>query len=92
MCRVMKVLQEYISECDRDFTGERKILPLHRYLQLVSLCVLNNIIFINNLSTGPVAVNTLPWLFDFLILVDRWMIWKYLLILMTHWRLCVDQY
>lgn len=30
MCRVMKVLQEYISECDGDFTGERKILPLHR--------------------------------------------------------------
>ena len=31
MCRVMKVLQEYISECDADFTNERKILPLHRY-------------------------------------------------------------
>lgn len=30
MCRVMKVLQEYISECDSDFSGERKILPLHR--------------------------------------------------------------
>lgn len=30
MCRVMKVLQEYISECDGDFSGERKILPLHR--------------------------------------------------------------
>ncbi|XP_046391897.1 probable ubiquitin carboxyl-terminal hydrolase FAF-X isoform X3 [Ischnura elegans] len=30
MCRVMKVLQEYVSECDRVFVGERKILPLHR--------------------------------------------------------------
>lgn len=30
MCRVMKVLQEYISECDGEYAGERKILPLHR--------------------------------------------------------------
>lgn len=30
MCRVMKVLQEYINECDIAFPGERKILPLHR--------------------------------------------------------------
>ncbi|CAG9771327.1 unnamed protein product [Ceutorhynchus assimilis] len=30
MCRVMKVLHEYISECDNAFVGERKILPLHR--------------------------------------------------------------
>lgn len=30
LCRVMKVLQEYISECDNDFNGERKILPLQR--------------------------------------------------------------
>ncbi|XP_033356836.1 probable ubiquitin carboxyl-terminal hydrolase FAF-X isoform X1 [Bombus vosnesenskii] len=30
MCRVMKVLQEYINECDTTFPGERKILPLHR--------------------------------------------------------------
>lgn len=30
-CRVMKVLQEYISECDSAFPVERKILPLHRY-------------------------------------------------------------
>lgn len=32
MCRVMKVLQEYINECDSAFPGERKILPLHRYV------------------------------------------------------------
>lgn len=32
MCRVMKVLQEYISECDGDYALERKILPLHRYI------------------------------------------------------------
>lgn len=32
MCRVMKVLQEYIGECDGDFAVERKILPLHRYI------------------------------------------------------------
>lgn len=31
MCRVMKVLQEYIGECDGSFVNERKILPLHRY-------------------------------------------------------------
>ncbi|XP_050309267.1 probable ubiquitin carboxyl-terminal hydrolase FAF-X isoform X2 [Anthonomus grandis grandis] len=30
MCRVMKVLHEYINECDNAFVGERKILPLHR--------------------------------------------------------------
>ncbi|KAH1013809.1 hypothetical protein HUJ04_002748 [Dendroctonus ponderosae] len=30
MCRVMKVLHEYISECDNAFVGERRILPLHR--------------------------------------------------------------
>ncbi|KAJ8679779.1 hypothetical protein QAD02_015566 [Eretmocerus hayati] len=30
MCRVMKVLQEYLNECDTAFPGERKILPLHR--------------------------------------------------------------
>lgn len=30
MCRVMKVLQEYLNECDMAFPGERKILPLHR--------------------------------------------------------------
>jgi hypothetical protein len=34
MCRVMKVLQEYIGECDGDFTVERKILPLHRYIMV----------------------------------------------------------
>lgn len=27
MYRVMKVLQEYINECDTAFPGERKILP-----------------------------------------------------------------
>lgn len=30
MCRVMKVLQEYINECDTAFPGERRVLPLHR--------------------------------------------------------------
>ncbi|KZC06489.1 putative ubiquitin carboxyl-terminal hydrolase FAF-X [Dufourea novaeangliae] len=30
MCRVMKVLQEYINECDSAFPLERRILPLHR--------------------------------------------------------------
>lgn len=30
MCRVMMVLQEYLTECDAAFPGERKILPLHR--------------------------------------------------------------
>lgn len=30
MCRVMRVLLEYMSECDNSFTGERKLLPLYR--------------------------------------------------------------
>lgn len=30
MCRVMKVLQEYINECDSAFPVDRRILPLHR--------------------------------------------------------------
>lgn len=30
MCRVMRVLHEYLSECDNAYTGERKALPLHR--------------------------------------------------------------
>lgn len=30
ICRVLKVLHEYISQCDNGFVGERKILPLHR--------------------------------------------------------------
>lgn len=30
MCRVVRALQEYIKECDRNFTGERLLLPLHR--------------------------------------------------------------
>lgn len=30
MCRVIRVLQEYIKECDRTFTGERYNLPLGR--------------------------------------------------------------
>lgn len=34
MCRVIKVLQEYINECDSAFPGERKKLPLHRYHSL----------------------------------------------------------
>lgn len=30
MCRVMRVLHEYLSECDNAFPFERRILPLHR--------------------------------------------------------------
>lgn len=30
MCRVMRVLHEYLSECDNAFTGERRMLPLYR--------------------------------------------------------------
>lgn len=30
MCRVLRVLQEYIKECDRAFNGERNNLPLSR--------------------------------------------------------------
>lgn len=30
MCRVLRVLQEYLSQCDSGYFEERKILPLHR--------------------------------------------------------------
>ncbi|XP_062714941.1 probable ubiquitin carboxyl-terminal hydrolase FAF isoform X1 [Aedes albopictus] len=30
MCRVVSALQEYIKECDRNYTGERMLLPLSR--------------------------------------------------------------
>uniref|UniRef100_A0A8D8QPH5 ubiquitinyl hydrolase 1 n=1 Tax=Cacopsylla melanoneura TaxID=428564 RepID=A0A8D8QPH5_9HEMI len=30
MCRVLKVLHEYITECDNMYSGERKLIPLHR--------------------------------------------------------------
>lgn len=30
LCRVIRVLHEYLSECDNSFVGERKILPLYR--------------------------------------------------------------
>ncbi|XP_058466292.1 probable ubiquitin carboxyl-terminal hydrolase FAF isoform X2 [Malaya genurostris] len=30
MCRIVKTLQEYIKECDKNFTGERMLLPLSR--------------------------------------------------------------
>lgn len=30
MCRVLKVLYEYVSECDGDFGDDRSILPLGR--------------------------------------------------------------
>lgn len=30
MCRILKVLQEYIKECDRSFNGDRTMLPLIR--------------------------------------------------------------
>jgi ubiquitin carboxyl-terminal hydrolase 9/24 len=30
MCRIIRVLQEYIKECDRGYTGERLALPLAR--------------------------------------------------------------
>lgn len=40
MCRVMKVLHEYISECDNAFVGERRILPLHRYVMTFKIPVI----------------------------------------------------
>ncbi|XP_012278998.1 probable ubiquitin carboxyl-terminal hydrolase FAF-X [Orussus abietinus] len=39
MCRVMKVLQEYLNECDTAYPGERKILPLHRAARGKYLCL-----------------------------------------------------
>lgn len=35
MCRVLKVLFEYINECDNNFTSERKLLPLYRYVTVI---------------------------------------------------------
>lgn len=34
MCRILRVLYEYINECDNNFTSERKMLPLYRYARL----------------------------------------------------------
>jgi len=34
MIRVMKVLYEYLGECDASFSGDRSLLPLHRYVFL----------------------------------------------------------
>lgn len=45
MCRVIRVLQEYIKECDRTFNGERKRLPLsraHRGKDLILFIRFNN--------------------------------------------------
>lgn len=30
MCRILRVLHEYLSECDNAFVGERKVIPLYR--------------------------------------------------------------
>ncbi|XP_065212871.1 probable ubiquitin carboxyl-terminal hydrolase FAF-X [Planococcus citri] len=30
MCRILRVLYEYINECDNNFASERKLLPLYR--------------------------------------------------------------
>lgn len=30
MCRVLKVIQEYVIQCDQGFIFERRILPLNR--------------------------------------------------------------
>lgn len=35
MIRVLTVLREYISECDSDYHGERIILPLSRFVNLI---------------------------------------------------------
>lgn len=45
MCRVIRVLQEYIKECDRTFSGDRKRLPLsraHRGKDLILFIRFNN--------------------------------------------------
>ncbi|XP_037946182.1 probable ubiquitin carboxyl-terminal hydrolase FAF isoform X2 [Teleopsis dalmanni] len=39
LCRILKVLQEYIKECDRSFNGDRCLLPLNRYTRGKQLIV-----------------------------------------------------
>lgn len=39
MCRVVRVLQEYIKECDRVFTGERNLLSLSRASRGKHICL-----------------------------------------------------
>ena len=39
MMRVLTVLKAYIAECDETYNEERAILPLHRWLACVWLCM-----------------------------------------------------
>lgn len=39
MIRVMKVLYEYLGECDASFNGDRSLLPLHRYVYTLSIFI-----------------------------------------------------
>lgn len=32
LCRVLRVITEYVVECDRRYTSDRQILPLYRYV------------------------------------------------------------
>ncbi|KAK9879631.1 hypothetical protein WA026_006697 [Henosepilachna vigintioctopunctata] len=40
MCRVIRVLHEYLSECDGAFIADRKILPLYRACRGKHLCLI----------------------------------------------------
>jgi len=42
MIRVMKVLYEYLGECDASFNGDRSLLPLHRYIFYLYIIYLLN--------------------------------------------------
>jgi ubiquitin carboxyl-terminal hydrolase 9/24 len=49
MIRVMKVLYEYLGECDASFNGDRSLLPLHRYIYIllfIQIFYLKNLIHI----------------------------------------------
>lgn len=51
MVRVLKVLREYVGQCDGDYGEERSILPMARYnllLQLIKLTLKNLLRFINH--------------------------------------------
>lgn len=39
MVRVLKVLREYVGQCDGDYGEERSILPMARYNHLLLACV-----------------------------------------------------
>lgn len=64
MCRVLKVLYEYVSECDGDFGDDRSILPLGRYVPPRCACFFTAVLEVLEYSIVCILfVNGLEYLF-----------------------------